>query len=46
MAKHNAVYNYAVVGITEALEEFIEALEKIMPQFFEGATEVYKERST
>jgi len=38
-AKHNLVNNYAVVGVTEELDSFVQVLEHLFPTFFNGATQ-------
>lgn len=40
-AKSNAVKHYAVIGITEKYEQFLELLEYLLPQFFEGVMSFY-----
>ena len=41
MAKHNLVYHYLVVGVTEEMGDFIAVLEASLPRFFRGATDLY-----
>ena len=36
---------YAIVGLTEEFEDFVEALEYVMPSFFRGASLVYDSMS-
>ena len=38
-AKSNLVTKYLVVGHTEDLDSFVEVLEVLLPQFFQGGTE-------
>jgi len=42
-AKNNLVNQYLLVGITEELDNFIEVLEELLPNFFTGATNFLKE---
>lgn len=41
-AKYNLINEYFLVGVTEELEDFIMLLEAALPQFFRGATELYR----
>lgn len=41
-AKSNLVNHYFLVGITEALQEFVQVLEYSLPQLFRGATSLYE----
>lgn len=41
-AKVNVVKNYLLVGITEEYEDFLFALETLLPEFFKGILEIYK----
>ena len=41
-AKINVIRNYLLVGVTEELEDFLFALEALLPQFFKGVLNVYK----
>lgn len=45
-AKYNLVNEYLLVGVTEELEDFVMMLEAALPQFFRGATELYKTGDT
>ena len=42
-AKINVIKNYLVVGITSEFEDFLSVLEKLLPEFFTGASEIYKQ---
>lgn len=41
-AKINVIRNYLLVGVTEELEDFLFALEALLPEFFKGVLNVYK----
>lgn len=41
-AKYNLVHEYLLVGVTEELEDFIRILEAALPEFFKGATQLYR----
>lgn len=41
-AKINVIRNYLLVGVTEELEDFLFALEALLPKFFKGVLNVYK----
>jgi len=41
-AKINVVKNYLLVGVTEEYEDFLFALETLLPEFFKGILEIYK----
>ena len=45
IAKHNVEHNFAVVGLLEHLNETMAVLEHKLPQFFSGASELYREQS-
>ena len=41
-AKINVLTNYLLVGVTEELEDFLFALEALLPEFFKGVLDIYK----
>ena len=41
-AKINVIRNFLLVGVTEELEDFLFALEALLPEFFKGVLNVYK----
>lgn len=41
-AKINVLTNYLLVGVTEELEDFLFALEALLPEFFKGVLDMYK----
>lgn len=40
-AKANLLEHYLLVGLTEAIDEFVAVLEAVLPKFFAGATETF-----
>ncbi|XP_076316337.1 heparan sulfate 2-O-sulfotransferase 1-like [Tachypleus tridentatus] len=42
-AKQNLVEHYLLVGVTEELKDFVAVLEAIIPRFFLGATQQFRE---
>lgn len=40
-AKHHLIENYLVVGYTDRLSDLITVLEKLLPDFFRGASQHY-----
>ena len=44
-AIQNVKKYYAVVGLTEEFEQFVEALDYVLPTFFKGVSLVYKSMS-
>lgn len=40
-AKRNVDEHYAVVGILEEMDVSLQVMEKYIPRFFSGATEIY-----
>ena len=43
MAQRNVEIHYAFVGLTEALPECFRLAESLLPQYFQGAGEIYTE---
>uniref|UniRef100_A0AAV2KG76 Uronyl 2-sulfotransferase n=1 Tax=Knipowitschia caucasica TaxID=637954 RepID=A0AAV2KG76_KNICA len=41
-AKQNVMENYLLVGILEELEDVLLLLERLLPQYFSGAVDIYK----
>ncbi|KAK7495797.1 hypothetical protein BaRGS_00013017 [Batillaria attramentaria] len=44
-AKQNVLRYYLLVGITEEMEDFIIVLETVLPRFFRGASQLYRNES-
>ncbi|ELU09623.1 hypothetical protein CAPTEDRAFT_189619, partial [Capitella teleta] len=42
-AKANIVSNYAVIGLTEDMETFTRVLENVIPKYFRGMTDLYRQ---
>ena len=46
IAKRRVEYDYTLVGLTEDFLNTVRALEKLVPSFFDGASEIYIGQST
>ncbi|ELU09621.1 hypothetical protein CAPTEDRAFT_189618 [Capitella teleta] len=45
-AKANVVSNYAVIGLTEDMETFTRVLENVIPKYFRGMTDLYRQMAS